>query len=61
MSMVWGCTTIHTSTANMQIFLMLTGHEFCQSKGVPDKEPTHGFFWAYRWLKTQVAGGWEKL
>ena len=51
--------TIETTTANLHVFLALTGHAFEENKGTRDLNCSHGFWWAWRWLQHQVRGGWK--
>jgi len=49
-------TTIQVSTADFRIFLALTGHAFEPSN---DPDSSHGFFWAWRWLRNKAVGHQE--
>lgn len=51
--------TIEIPQASHNTFRALTGHAFEQSRGA-EIDCVHGFWWAWRWLRTQISGGWEK-
>jgi len=45
---------VRTSDSSYRIFLILMGHAFENS--TTDVNPSHGFYWAMRWLARQVLG-----
>lgn len=45
---------VETSRASYELFLALTGHAFDSNS--TDANRDHGFYWAMRWLATQILG-----